>query len=105
MSWNKAAEAIIREAMERGEFDNLAGHGKPIDLNAYFETPEELRMMFSVLKNAGVVPEEIDLLNEMAALKERLDGTFEENERRRIRKLISNKQMRFNLIMGRRRRG
>ena len=27
--------------------------------------PEELRMMFSVLKNAGVVPEEIDLLGEV----------------------------------------
>jgi hypothetical protein len=105
MSWGKAAEAIIREAMERGEFDNLAGRGKPIDLNAYFETPEELRMMFAVLKNAGVVPEEIDLLNEMAALKERLEGSFDEKERRRIRKLISDKQMRFNLIMERRRRG
>ena len=50
MSWDKAAEAIIREAMERGEFDHLPGQGKPIDLNAYFETPEELREIFENLE-------------------------------------------------------
>ena len=44
MSLEKAVEAIIKEAQERGEFDNLKGKGKPIDLSAYFETPEDVRM-------------------------------------------------------------
>ncbi|MCC6987221.1 MAG: DUF1992 domain-containing protein, partial [Anaerolineales bacterium] len=35
-------EKAIREAQARGEFDNLKGRGKPLDLTAYFETPEEL---------------------------------------------------------------
>jgi hypothetical protein len=30
MSWESFAERRIREAMEAGEFDNLAGAGKPI---------------------------------------------------------------------------
>jgi hypothetical protein len=101
MPLDKSADAIIREAMERGDFDNLPGKGQPLDLRAYFETPEELRMALSVLKNAGVVPEEINLLHELAALQERLQATFDEQERRRIRKLISEKQMKYNLLMER----
>ena len=55
MNFDKIVEAIIREAQERGDFDNLKGKGKPIDLSAYFETPEDLRMVYSMLKNAGMV--------------------------------------------------
>ncbi|HLF73446.1 MAG TPA: DUF1992 domain-containing protein, partial [Anaerolineales bacterium] len=60
MSFDRIVEAIIQEAMERGEFDNLAGKGKPIDLTEYFETPEEVRMAYSVLKSAGITPREVD---------------------------------------------
>ena len=35
-------------------------------------------MAYSMLKNAGMVPVEIDLLQEIAALKERLSSTYEE---------------------------
>ena len=40
MSFDKIVESLIKEAQERGEFDNLPGKGKPIDLSAYFETPK-----------------------------------------------------------------
>src|SRR5438445_35918 len=43
--------------MEAGEFDRLEGAGRPVNLDAYFSTPEELRAGYAVLKNAGVVPE------------------------------------------------
>ena len=33
MSFDRIVEAIIKEAMERGEFENLPGKGKPIDLS------------------------------------------------------------------------
>ncbi|HEX9385323.1 MAG TPA: DUF1992 domain-containing protein, partial [Anaerolineales bacterium] len=66
MTFDKIVEAIIKEAMERGEFDNLPGKGKPIDLTEYFETPEEVRMANSVLKNAGMTSREVDLLKEIA---------------------------------------
>ena len=101
MSIEKAVEAIIREAQERGDFDNLKGKGQPIDLNAYFETPEDLRLAYSALKNAGVVSAEVELLQEIAALKERLTITYEESQRSRIKKLIQEKQMQFNIMMER----
>ena len=101
MSLEKAVEAIIKEAQERGEFDNLKGMGQPLDLSAYFESPEDVRMAHSMLKNAGMVPIEVELLQEIAALKERLDGTFDEAQRRKIKKILHEKQLHFNVMLER----
>ncbi|MFN8414092.1 MAG: DUF1992 domain-containing protein [Anaerolineales bacterium] len=102
MNFDKAVENIIREAQERGEFDNLKGKGKPIDLSAYFETPEDLRMAYSILQNAGVASPEVELLQELAALRERLVNTYEEKDRSKIKKIIRDKELQFNLMMERR---
>jgi len=104
MSLERAVEAIIREAQERGDFNNLKGKGKPIDLSAYFETPEDVRMAYSLLKNAGMVSAEVELLNEIAALKERLASTHEENLRSRIQGMIREKQLQFDIMMERQKR-
>jgi hypothetical protein len=104
MNFDKLVEAAIREAQERGDFDNLKGMGKPIDLSAYFETPEELRTAYSLLKNAGMAPAEVDLLGEIAALKERLASVHGEGDRDRIQKMIHEKQMQFNILMERHKR-
>ena len=101
MSLEKAVEAIIREAQERGDFDNLKGSGKPLDLNAYFETPEDMRMAYSLLQNAGMVSAEIELLQEIAALKERLAETREESQRNRVKRIIREKQLQFDVMMER----
>ena len=74
MILDKAVEAIIKDAMERGEFTNLPGKGKPLDLSAYFETPEEVRMAYSLLKNAGMVPEESPCCRKWPSLRERLNS-------------------------------
>jgi len=57
------------EAIARGEFDNLPGKGKPLDLDGYFATPEHLRMGYSMLKSADIIPEEMELLREIEGLK------------------------------------
>ena len=104
MSLEKAVEKIIKEAQERGDFDNLKGKGQPIDLNAYFETPEELRLAYSALKNAGIVSPEVELLQEIAALKERLEGTFDELQRNKLKKSIREKQLQLDIMMERQKR-
>lgn len=105
MNFEKLVEAAIREAQERGDFDNLKGSGKPIDLSAYFETPEELRTAYSLLKNAGMAPAEVDLLGEIAALKEKLSAVQKEEDHTRIQKMIREKQMQFNILLERQKRG
>jgi len=51
-----AVERIMREAMERGEFENLQGKGQPLDLRENpFEDPD-LRTVHRLLRNAGFTP-------------------------------------------------
>ena len=104
MSFDKLVESLIREAQERGEFDNLSGKGKPIDLTSYFETPEEVRLVQSVLKNAGITPPEVQLLKEIAQLKELLKSTRDDRKTIEIQKQMQEKQIEFNLMMERRKR-
>ncbi len=98
---DKVVEAIIQEAMQRGDFDDLPGKGKPIDLTAYFDTPEEVRMAYSMLKNAGLVPREVELLKEIAELKQMESALVDEKKRLKIRKEIEKKQIEFSLMMER----
>ena len=63
------AEKRITEAIARGELDNLPGEGRPLDLDDDALVPEELRLAYRVLKNAGYVPEEVRSLNEIAELE------------------------------------
>lgn len=58
----RGLEALIKEAIAKGEFDQLPGKRQPLDLDAYFQSPEDMRMGHSNLKNAGFVPEEAQLL-------------------------------------------
>lgn len=104
MLFEKVVESIIQEAMARGEFDNLFGRGKPIDLTEYFNTPEDVRVAQSLLKSAGMVPVEVELLQEIAGLKESLVSVTTEEEANKLHKLLVEKQLQFNLLMERRKR-
>jgi len=104
MNFDKLVESIIKEAQERGEFENLPGKGKPIDLTAYFDTPEDVRMAYSVLRNAGMASREVELLKEIADLKEILPALLDEKKKKEISKEIEKKQIEFSLMMERQRR-
>lgn len=67
------AERRIAEAVARGELDNLPGQGRPLDLDDDALVPEDLRLAYRILKNAGFVPPEVQALNEIAEL-ERIAG-------------------------------
>src|SRR5262249_38222131 len=97
-------EEIIREAMEKGEFDNLAGKGKPIDLDEYFATPADVRLGYSVLKSAGCAPVEVELQKEIEALKTQLAACDDEGKRQSLSKEIESKTLKLNLMMDSNRR-
>ncbi len=104
MSFDRIVETLVKEAMERGEFDNLPGKGKPIDLTEYFDTPEEIRVAYSVLRNAGITSREVDLLKEIAELKQVLVAILDEEKKQEIEKQIQQKQVEFSLMMERQKR-
>lgn len=93
------AERKIEIAMEKGEFDNLPGKGKPLPPDDLDMVPEELRMSYKILKNAGIVPEEIELQKSIFTLTDLLNACVDEEERKNIRTKINEKQLRYNMIM------
>jgi hypothetical protein len=100
--FDRIVEALIREAQERGEFDHLPGKGKPIDLDEYFQVPEDTRMAQSLLKNAGMTSPEIQLLKEIAELRQLLTSLVDEKKKQEVQKKIQEKQIEFNLMMEKR---
>ncbi|NNF84451.1 MAG: DUF1992 domain-containing protein [Deltaproteobacteria bacterium] len=95
------AEERIREAMARGEFANLPGAGKPLHLEDDVMIPEDLRVAYKVLKNAGCIPPELELRKEILTLRDLL-RTIEEGDAKRdkIREL-NYKLLKINLMRGR----
>ncbi|RMG13529.1 MAG: DUF1992 domain-containing protein [Deltaproteobacteria bacterium] len=69
-AFQRLAEQRIREAIERGDLDDLPGRGRPLQLEDLSMVPEDLRMAFKVMKNAGVLPEEMQLEKKIARLRE-----------------------------------
>ena len=72
--FEKIVEERIRQSMEKGEFDNLPGTGKPLDLDDFSFVPEELRMAYKILKNADCVPPEIELKKEILQAEDLLES-------------------------------
>ena len=65
----------LRDAQRSGELQSAASWGKPLDLaDGYAQTPEELRMAFKALKDAGFVPPEVETMKQIAALRDRIAG-------------------------------
>lgn len=65
----------LRESQASGELQAAPSYGKPLAFgDGYDETPTELRLAFKMLKDAGFVPPEVELMREIAALQQRLDG-------------------------------
>lgn len=56
MNWSKFVEDEIQAAMARGEFDNLPGEGKPLDLTENPYVPEELRLAHKLPRRRFRVP-------------------------------------------------
>lgn len=65
-------EQKIRKAIIEGEFDNLSGFGKPVDNSEYFGVPEEDRIAYHIMKNAGLVPEEVNMRKDLYHLRQQL---------------------------------
>ena len=88
---DELAESRIREAVDRGELDNLPGAGRPLDLDDDRHIPEAMRMACRVMKNAGYVPPEVELRRDINALQSALAASADAGDsperRARLKKL------------------
>jgi hypothetical protein len=87
-SFFRIAERRIAEAMLNGEFDNLEGRGKPLVFEDETWIPEDLRMAYRFLKNAGCIPPELEERNEVINMCALITTIDDDKERlRKIRQL------------------
>lgn len=103
MSFDKLAEDKIREAIAAGEFDDLPGKGKPLNLDAYFAVAEEWRVGVSLLKNSGFLPQEMQLLKDVEELRAQLPQVSDVSRRKHIEREIHEKTLQYDLLAERRR--
>lgn len=101
--FEKMAEAKIKEAIRNGEFDNLP-LGKPINLDYWASLPEDIRVGYMMLKNAGYAPEEVQLLKDMGELREQLAGNNSQDEKATIINKLRETELKYNIMMERRNR-
>jgi hypothetical protein len=104
MSWEKLAQNRIEEAIASGEFDDLPGRGRPLDLTDYFSHSPAERAGVSLLKNAGVVPPEIELLRLAASVEKEIGRCADALQRARLNAELQEHRVAFAMAMERRRR-
>lgn len=78
------AERRIEEARERGEFDNLPGSGAPLELDDDALVPENLRVAYRILKNAGLLPPQLEPHREIREIEGLLQQVEDEDGRARL---------------------
>src|SRR5262245_7365051 len=94
----RLAEQRILEAQRNGEFENLAGKGKPLEIEDLSALPEDLRMAYHVLKNAHVLPPEAELLKDIHILEDLLKHVEDEGQRKSLAKSLQWKIIRLDIL-------
>jgi hypothetical protein len=96
--FHKIIEQRIREAQNKGDFDDLPGSGKPLNFAEDANVPEDLRLAYKMLKNADCVPPELELKKEIRRTEDLLAGMSETAEKYRTMKKLNFMIMKLNTM-------
>lgn len=94
----RIAERRIQEAIDNGEFEDLEGKGKPIIFEDETWIPEDLRMAYRFLKNAGCIPPELEVRKEIINMKELINTIDDDKERLKRLRELNFKILKLNLL-------
>lgn len=82
------AEQRISQAIEKGELKTEGWKDKPLKLEDDHLVPDDLKMAYKLLRNAGYLPPEIEAKKEIARLEQLIATTEDEHTRvKQMRKL------------------
>ncbi len=104
MTNRSPVDVIIARAVANGEFDNLPGAGKRLVLDDEAGVPDDMRLSFRVLKRYGAVPPEVEEMNKLAELRAAFVETTDPEERKRLGKIIAERDSILQLKLERMRR-
>jgi hypothetical protein len=96
--FTKIIEERIRRAQKKGDFENLAGSGKPLVFDDDRCVSEDLRLAYKILKNADCLPPEIELKKEIERTEDLLSGMQDTAEKYRTIKKLNYLIMKLNSI-------
>ncbi len=96
------AESKIREAIQKGELKNLPGAGKRIKIDNMLFVPAEDRLAYTILKNAGLAPNEVLLKKEMETLQNSINDCTEMDVKDSLKKRLEQTTIRYRIIMEKR---
>lgn len=88
----------IRKAYEDGEFENLPGYGKRLELEDLSNVPPEMRMAYKMMKNAGMM-EEQQVRTEIEYLEDLIEGAHSDLEEARLNQRLTEKQLRLQQLI------
>lgn len=73
MDLSRVIERMIQQAVERGEFSNLPGEGKPLKLESFdpFVSKEQV-IINRMLNSSDLIPIEVVILKEIEDIKQKL---------------------------------
>jgi len=98
--FDKLVEERIKDAQKKGDFNNLPGSGKPLDLDDNSCIAEDLRLAYKILKNADFVPPEIEIKDEIKKTEDLLAGMKDEKEIYGILKKLNFLILKLNSMRG-----
>jgi hypothetical protein len=101
-AFERIAETRIAEAIERGEFDDLAGAGRPLELEDLSRVPADMRMAYKLLRDADVLPPEVELRRQIYSLGAAIEATGDEGEREDLRRRRRRRQLEYSILVERR---
>ena len=96
--FQKIAERRIIEAIREGAFVGLPGEGQPLKLEDDSHIPEDLRIAYKILKNAGFVPPEVAVRKEIANAEDILAGMEDTRAKYRQLKKLNFLIMKLNVL-------
>ena len=80
----------LRQSEQTGELQAAPSYGKPLAFgDGYDDTPAELRMGMKILKDAGVLPLEVEAMRDAAALEARIKVCTDAAEQRLLQQHLS----------------
>jgi len=94
-------DKMIEQWLSETDCASLPGAGKPLSLDEYFSWPEEQRVGLSLLKNAGFVPPEVELLREISRLNDAIAACKQDQDRALLRKQLQEEEVKLNLSIER----
>ncbi len=97
------SEQRIRKAYQDGEFNELPGFGKPMDLNDDAGIPEELKMAHRMMKNAGYSTEEAGLKREMMRIEDLIRTCEDDIEAKSLHRELNEKVLKYNAMLSKKR--